>query len=131
MALNHVLGCYDQKRLGQRPPLAVGAYLTLSHRFQQGALGAGTGPVQLIGHDHVGKNGARHELKGLVTHVEDRRPGDVGWQQVRSELDPGELPIDGISYCLGQKCFTHSGEVIQQNVTLSKQPKERQVDVFL
>ena len=61
----------------------------------------------------------------------DRREGDIPGQPVRRELTTGAIPFYGISDTLGQKCFPDSWQVIQQDVTLSELPEERQIDVLL
>ena len=68
-------------------PDVVHRDLTLGHGFQQGALGARRGAIDLVGQEHVGKDGPGQEFKLASVLIEDAEPGDVARQQIGRALD--------------------------------------------
>jgi hypothetical protein len=81
---------HDQERPLQGPGHAVGRHLPLLHRLQQGGLGLGRGPVDLVGQQQVGEHRPRAEVEGAAALVKDRGAGDVGGHEVGRELDAAE-----------------------------------------
>ena len=67
--------------------LPVHRYLVLLHRFQEGRLSLGGGPVDLIGQQNLAKDGAPAEDEVIGVPVEDRCAGHVRREQVWRELD--------------------------------------------
>ena len=57
--LDRVLRGQDEERVGQPVPLAADGDLPLLHGLEQGRLGLGRGPVDLVGQDDVGEDRAR------------------------------------------------------------------------
>ena len=64
----------------QQARFAVCRDLAFLHGFQQGALGARRGPVDLVGKHHLGQDRAGPELKFLRIQVEIIDPGHVAGQ---------------------------------------------------
>ncbi len=108
--------------------MRVDGDLALLEALEQGGLGLGRGPVDLVADHDVREDtpGAELELAGLL--VEDRHPGDVRRQQVGRELDPTRRPPDGTGQCLGQLGLAHPGHVLQQQVPLGQQDDQGGLD---
>ena len=62
LLLQRVLRRHHEERLGQRVGMAGHGDRVLLHRFEQGRLRLGRGPVDLIGQEDVGEHGALLEL---------------------------------------------------------------------
>ena len=62
------------KRLGHLVGQAVNGHLALRHGFEESRLGAGGGPVDFVGHEHLGEDGSGPELELAGLGVEDRNP---------------------------------------------------------
>jgi hypothetical protein len=71
--------------------LPIDAYLQLGHRFQQCCLGLRRGPVDLVGQQQVGEDRAGPEHQLAAALVVQRSSGHVGREQIRGELDAGEV----------------------------------------
>jgi len=69
---------------------------------------------------------AELELQGFL--VEDRHPGDVGGQQVRRTLDPGEGAAHGERQRPGQHGLGDTGHVLQEHVALTQEADQREPD---
>ena len=78
----------DKKRLGQGACFTFHTHLFFFHRFQERALGFRTGPVDLVGQQHLRENWARVKHKGLFAALVNRHAGEVARHQVRGELHP-------------------------------------------
>ena len=107
----------------------VHGHLPLLHRLQEGRLCLGAGPVDLIGQDDVGEDGPGPELEVPTLLVEDVHAGDVGWKEVRRELDPSEGAIDGPGDALGQHGLSDARHVLDQEVALRHERGEGQTDL--
>ena len=86
-----VLGGNDDKWLGNGMADAVHRYLAFFHGLQQGGLGPGSGPVQLVRQEQI----TQHRT-GLIDHaacglVQNGVAGHIGGQHVRGKLDPVAL----------------------------------------
>ena len=85
--LDRVLRRKDEERRLEDVGHAVDRDLPLLHRLEQRSLGLRRSPVDLVGKEDVGEDGAGPELERRVALVPDRRSGDVRRQEVRRELD--------------------------------------------
>ena len=83
--------------------------LPLGHRFQEGALRARRGAVDLVGQQHVGEDRAGQELEFARLLVEDAEAGDVAGQQVRRALHAGEPAADGRARALASVVLPRPG----------------------
>ena len=96
---------------------AVDADLAFGHRLQQGRLGLGRRPVDLVGHQQVGENRARTELEAARLHVVDRRAEQIGRQQIGRELHPREAQPQRRGERPRDQCLAHAGQIFDQHVT--------------
>ncbi len=87
-----ILGSQNEERRWKQVPLPIDSDRSLLHSFQQGGLGFWRGTVDFIRQDNIGENRAPVKFE-MAVFVQDLRTRDVGWHQVRSELDPLELQI--------------------------------------
>ena len=88
--LDRVLGGDHQERRRQLERLVADRDAALLHRFEQGALDLGRGPVDLVGQQQVGEDRPLVDAEVVGPLVEDLRADDVGGEQVDGELDAGE-----------------------------------------
>ena len=128
MLLDGVLGGDHEERVRQDMPDVVHRDLPLGHGFQQGALGARRGAVDLVGQEHVGKDGPGQEFELAGVLVEDAEPGDVARQQVGRALDPRELAAQGLRQGLGQGRLAQPGQVFDQQVAPRQQAGQHVLD---
>ena len=116
--------------MGQRPGAAVGGDLVLLHGLEEGRLGARGGPVDLVGQQHLGEDGAGAEGEVGGPLVEDARPGDVAGQDVRRELHPTELTPDGGGQAAGQQGLAHPRHVLEEDVAVAEDGRQYVVHHF-
>ncbi len=95
---------------------AVDGDLLLLHGFEQGRLGAGGGPVDLVGQQNVDKDGTGAELELAVLLVEDRHAGDIVGQQVGRALQALELPAQADGEGPGQHGLADAGDILDQDM---------------
>ena len=76
----------------------------------------------------MGKDGARPELPGLRRGRVDRDTGDVGREQVRVALDPGEASADGDRDRLGQHRLAHTRHILDEKVSRCQHCSRRRDD---
>ena len=128
LVLDRVLGGDHQERPLEPVGLAVDGDLALLHRLEQGGLGLGRGPVDLVGEQQPGEDRPAPEVELAAALVVDERAGEVGRQQVRRELDPREA--DARHLCEGA-CDQRLGEarkVLDQHMTVGKQPEQDELE---
>jgi hypothetical protein len=87
LEVDRVLGGQDEERIRRRMDRAADGDGALLHHLEQGRLGLGRGPVDLVGQHHVREHraGAEGDLTG--TGVVDRGARDITGKQVGGELD--------------------------------------------
>ena len=90
LSFHRVLGGDNQKGLLQVVGHTAFGDLPLFHALQKGRLSPGSGTVDLIGQQDVGKGRALQEGEFACLLAVDPHAGDVRRQQIRGELDPGE-----------------------------------------
>lgn len=93
LVLDRVHGGGDEERLRQDARRAVDGDLALLHGFEEGGLGLGRGPVDLVREEQVGEDRAVLEGELGGAGVVDERAGDIAGHQVRGELDA--LGVEG------------------------------------
>ena len=125
------MGGHDQKGLLEGGGDPVHSDLPLLHGLQQGGLGAGSGPVDLVGQHHIGQQGAGPvlELPGLLVIEVDAR--QVRGQQVRGELDALEVPADGSGKGPEEHGLAGAGDVLQQHMAGAEEAHQHQPDGVL
>ncbi len=127
--LEGVLGRDHHEGSGERVGLVIQRDLRLVHRLQQAGLGLGAGPVDLIGQDDVGEQGARLELEGPRLGAPDADPEDVGGEQVAGELDPLEGAPERAGQSLGKRGLPHPRHIFDEEVAPSEERDEGEPDL--
>lgn len=128
--LNVVLSGQDKEGARQRTGGAVAGNLPLFHGFQKRGLSLGRGAVDLVYKDNVGEQGSGPELE--LTRVLQKNAGarNVGWQEVRGELDSPELASYRSGYCLGEGRLSDPWHVFDKEVPPTKKGQHRLVYRF-
>jgi hypothetical protein len=106
--------------------------LPLLHGFEQGGLGLGRGPVDLVGQDDVGEQRAFQELELAVPRaavfLDDFRPGDVGRHQVGSELDAAECQRHALRQGADHQGLGQAGHALQDAVAPAEESDQQLFD---
>ena len=97
--------------------LAVDGDLLFFHGLEQGGLGAGWGPVELVDQDHVGEHRPGPELPCAGVRRNHRHARDVGWQQVGVPLDARQFGAQGDGERPGEHGFAHPRYILNEEVT--------------
>ena len=108
LQLDRVLGGQHQERLRQAHGLPVHGHLPLLHGLEQGRLGPGRGPVDLVGQQHLGEDGSGPEAELRRALIEHARTGHVGGQHVGRELHPAKGAAHGGGQRPGQQRLAHA-----------------------
>ena len=116
-----VLGGEDHEGSWQEHRGAVRGDLTLLHRLEECGLRPCRGPVQLVGHQHVGEDRARTERRLAAFPVQHHRSRHVRRQEVGGELHTVEVEPEGAGERLCEGGLAQSREVLHQKVALGEQ----------
>ena len=128
MRLHRVLGGDHEEWLGQVIARPVHTDLMLGHRLEQRRLRSRRSAVDLVGQQDVGENRSAVEFEGLVALVVDRHAGDVGGQQVGSELYALELRIDAACQRFRQRGLAGAGVILQEHVATAQESGDQLAD---
>ena len=126
-----VLGSDDKKRLWQHVAGAVHTHPSCSHGFQQSALGAGTGTVDLVRQKHLSEQRTRLKTEIRLPLIEEVEAGEIRGEQITGEADPLKRQADTPGEGLGQRGLPHAGCVLDQQMSLGQQTADRQADLVL
>ena len=127
LQLDGVLGGHYQERLWQSLGLALRRHLAFLHGLQHRRLGAGSGPVDLVGQHHLGENGAGSELKLAGLLVVYVGAGDIGGEQVGGALYAPEGAAQGARHGTGQHGLADARHVLDQHVALAQRGYQEQL----
>jgi hypothetical protein len=88
------------------------------HGLQKSALRLGRSPVDLVGQDDVGEDGAslEAELFALIDLFDDGGAGDVGRHKVRSALNPAVIKPQAGGRGLDQQRLRQPGIALQEGM---------------
>ena len=128
MLLVGILRGDHEERLGEPEAFGIDRHLPFRHGFQQCALGAGRGPIDLVSEEDVGKNGPTAEFELPILLVEDVEAGDVARQKVGRALDTGEPTADRVGQRLGKRRLAEAGPVLQEQMPAGQQTDEHVLD---
>ena len=123
--VKRVLRGDHKKRLGQGARFAFDADLLLLHGFEQGALRFGAGPVDLVGQQNLGEQGAGVEHKARLGRLVHRHARQVARHQVRGKLHPRKLQAQAFGQGVRQGGFAHAGHVLNQQVAARQHAGQR------
>ena len=115
-----VLSGQNHKGLGDGMADAVHGDLPLFHGLQQGGLGPGGSPVQLVGQEHIAQHRAgliNHLAGGLLQHGV---AGDIGGQHIGGKLDAVTVQTQDFGEGQRHGGLTHAGDILQQDVALGQ-----------
>ena len=107
---------------------AFDRHLQLGHRLEQPGLRFRRRPVQLVDEDDVGEDRPRVELEGLGAGAPDRRPEDIGRQEVDGALDAGEAAADAGGEGAGELRLADSRPVLEQQVAARQDRAEHHLE---
>jgi len=131
LLLGRVLGGDDEKRIGQGVRGAVHADLMFLHRFQQGALGARAGAVDLVGQQDFGEDRPGLEAEVARLGLVDGGADQVGGQQVAGELHSARAKAQRAGQRGGQGGLADPGDVLQQHMAAGQQGGQGKADAVL
>ncbi len=132
LELDGVLRGEDEEGLLQGVGPALHGDPVLLHRLEQGRLGLGRGPVDLVGEEHVGEHraGGEHHLAParLGVLLDDVGAGDVGRHQVGGELDAGELQVEDLRHGLDEQGLGEARHPDDEAVAADEQRQQGLLD---
>ena len=95
--------------------------LVLLHGFEQGGLGFGRRPVNLVRQQDIGKKRPLAQLKLVFIAVEYIAAGDVSGQQIGRELDAVEPQPQGGGKAVSHQGFGEARVILQQDVAAGRE----------
>ena len=119
--LGGVLRGHHEEGAGQLARGVVHRDLALLHGFQQGALRARAGAVDLVGQQHLREHRAGVEDEGLAAALEHAHAHEVAGHEVGRELHAGEAQAERYRQRLRQRGLAHPGHILDQQVPASHQ----------
>ena len=121
---------HHEEGAGDGSGLPVDRDLPLGHGLEEGRLGAGRDPVDLVHQDHVGHQRTGPEGPGAVVLTVHRCAGEIGGEEVGGALDPPELgPLHGPGQGGAKRRLAHPWEIVEQEVLAGQQGRRRQPDL--
>lgn len=111
---------------GNAPP--VNGDLPLFHGLQQGGLCAWNGPIDLIGQEQVGHDGALPHFKVPGFLIENLHSDDVAGQHVRHKLNAPGAASKGKGNGLHQRGLAHTWQVVQKHMAVGQHSHDNQAD---
>ena len=109
-----------RKGMGRGRVIASAVTCRSSIASKKCRLGLGRGPVDLITEDQVGEYRTRLE-RGAPVARQHGGTGDVGRDEIGSELNSGELQPGSFGQGSGYGGFGHTGNVLKQDVAIGQQ----------
>ena len=129
--LERVLGGQHEERRHKPVGRAGDGDRPLLHGLEQGRLGLGRGPVDLVGQEQVGEDrpALKLELAAPFRRFEhDVGADQVGRHQVGGELDALKLQAEGVGQRPHQQGLAQPGHPFEQHVPAGDQGGQRVVD---
>ena len=99
-----------------------------THGLGQGRLYLRRGPVDLVRQQDIVEQrpGTKFELSLFM--AVNIRTDEIGWQQVRGELDAVIITLNRLGQCLYRGCLCQPGHAFHQHMTVTHQADEHAVD---
>ncbi len=108
--------------------MATDGDLALAHRFQQRRLYLGRGAVDFVGQQDRMEDRAGHEFEAAFLRAPDLGTGQVGRQQVRGELDAGEISFQARGQRTDGGGLGQAGGTFDQQVAVGQQGDQQALD---
>ena len=129
--LQGVLRRDHEEGLGQGSRLTLEGHLALGHGLQQRALGARRAAVDLVGEQHLGKNGSGMKAKAVVLAVVNGQAENIGGQQVGGELHALVREPQHLRQRVREGGFAHAGQIFDQQMSTREQAAQREAQLRL
>ena len=130
LELDRILGRQDEEGPIERVGAAGRRDVVLLHRLEERRLRLGWRAVDLVGQDDLREDGARHEaqrsMSGLL--VEHLGARDVGWHEVRRELDALEREVEYLRDRLDEQRLGEPRDAGDQTVSAGEERDEHLID---
>ena len=94
--------------------------LLLLHSLNEGCLRAGSGPVQFISQNHIGKDGTGYKCGAAVRTIKVKAE-NIGGQYIWCTLDPLEFTTYDSSKGASKGSFSGTRETLNEHMPLTKQ----------
>ncbi len=111
----------DEEGLGQGAGFAFHADLLFLHGFEQCALRAGAGAVDLVGQQHLGKDRAGVKDKSFAAALVHRDAYQIAGHQVGGELYARKLQSEGVRQGVSQRRLADAGHVFDEQMAAGEQ----------
>ena len=85
-------------------------------------------PVDFIGEQNIGEDGAFAEGERAVARIVETAPGHIGGKQVRRKLNPLKLTVNGFGEGFRQRRLPRSRHIFQQGMSARQQRIEQEAD---
>ena len=130
--LDGILRGDDEERLGEWEGAAVDGNLRFVHGFKKSGLRAGSGAIDFVGENDVGKDGALAELELAGLGIIDADAENIGGEKIGSKLDTLKGAVKRFGESLGESGFAGAGDVFDEQMAASEKSDEGKLDdVFL
>jgi hypothetical protein len=123
-----VLRAHHEERGGHRVGGPADRHLALGHDLEQRRLDLGRRPVDLVGQQQVDEHRAELDVERLGRRPVDASARDVGGQQVRGELHPGERPAHDGGQRLGGEGLRDAGRSFEKHVAAGEERDHQALD---
>ena len=128
LVLDRVLCGNDHERRRELAGDAVDGDLALFHGLEERSLRLGAGPVDLVTEGNVGEHRPGPKHKGTAFPIPHRHTRNVGGQQIRGELNPLEVAVDGTGQRFGQDRLAHTRHVFDEHMALGEQAEHDEIN---
>ena len=124
LGLDRVLGGQDKERGRHLERVVTDRDLVLLHDLEQRGLDLGGRPVDLVGEQEVGEDGALFDVEAALVGAVDAGADEVGRHQVRGELDPLEGAAEDLGEGLDGQRLGQAGDALEEEVAAAEQADE-------
>src|ERR1019366_1754046 len=121
----------DDEGVGEAMGPPVHGDLVLLHRLEEGRLGLGRGPVDLVGQQNLGEDGTSAELERRRARVKHGDTGDIAGEQVGSELHPLEGAATGSRQRFGKHGLANPGYILDEHVPAAEEGEDAELDLLI
>ena len=131
LLLHRVLGRHNEKGQPDFEGFVPDGHLPLLHHLQQGRLDFRRSPVDLIGQQEVGEDGAFFDLESVVGGIVDLGPDDVAGKKVRGELDPFEVQSETLGQGVDRRGLGQAGHPFEEDMPPGQESGQQRFDHLL